>query len=448
MKRQGLGLSQGGLRRRLKKHISKNKLYALLSKLTPTVNGLITVLVIIRTIPRYEFGLLTLFNTFDLVIFALSGGLVFQALQKYGAELKGIELETMVSNSAFLYGLLSLGPALLIAAVGTFLAETLNADGLANLLGLLPVVVVSQWGRKFAYHLLLAKEQVFQVFVVDLVALIVTAALVLGLYFTGQLDSARVVLFVRILANAVAAIVSVVLIKNIVKLSWRPDRVWRKKLLNFGKYTFGTTVGNIIYTRIDTVMLTYFFNPVALALFHSARGIAEFAKNVVQAANMIILPRASTMSSQKDKRGVKDIYFKGLFYSVALALPISLALLILPELILKLAYNGKYKDGVNILRIFALVALVGPLGTIGSSIASGVGKPRLTFITMSLGVVINIVLNLLLIPTHGAMGAAVATLITVAFGGVLITILLKRRLGLAPIPARKSHTWLARNLTK
>ncbi|MCG8605955.1 flippase, partial [bacterium] len=396
------------------------------------LNGLLTVFIIIRGIPKYEFGILTLFNTIDMGILAVSGGLVFQAMQKYAAESDGDELHELVSNSVFLYAFMSLIPAIIISLSGSLIAKALNAPGLSALLALLPIYVVSQWGRKIAYYLLLAKERVFEVFLLDLVPLIITAFLLLMLFFGGQLNSAKIVIGVKVAANLTAGILSFFLIRRITKLKWILSRDWLTKLLSFGKYTIGTTMGNIVYTRIDTVMITYFFDPVTLAVYNSARGIAEFFKNIVQAANMIVLPRASSFFSKNDTKGVRDIYFKGLAYSIALVVPISLVLLFMPEFILKLAYGGKYDASANILRILAFCALLSPLGSIGSSIAGGVGKPQFTLWAMSISVVINVVLNLLLIPRYGAIGAALATLVSISIGGLVITVLLQKRLTLAP----------------
>lgn len=402
------------------------------------MNGLLTVFIIIRGIPQYEFGLLTLFNTFDMGILALSGGLVFQAMQKYAAESQGVKLQELVSNSVFLYTVLSFIPAVIVSLSGPLIAKSLNAPGLSALLALLPIYVVSQWGRKVAYYLLLAKEKVFEVFLLDLVPLIVTAFLVFSLFVGGQLNSAKVVIVIRIIANLAAGILSLSLIARLVRFKWTLSRGWLSKLLDFGKYTIGTTLGTIIYSRIDTVMITYFFDPITLALYSSARGIAEFFKNVAQAANMIVLPRAANLFSKGDTRGVEDIYFKGLAYSVALVVPISAVLLLMPEFILQLAYKGKYDESADILRIFALCALLSPLGSIGSSIAGGVGKPQLTFLAMSTSVATNILLNLVLIPRYAAVGAAIATLVSITIGGLAITILLRKRLALTPKPNRLS----------
>ena len=419
-------------------YIGKNKIFALLNKLIPTFNGFLTVFVIIRTIPKYEFGLLTLINTFDLVVFAISGGLILQALEKYAAETTGTELDDLITNSVFLYGTLSLVPAVLIAFSSTYIANILNAESLSNLLKLLPLIVISLWSRNLAHFILLAKERLKEVFIVDFVPFLITVILILALYFSNNLNSAMIIIIVRIISNFGATIVILAYLKKDIKLRMNLNKYWINKLLSFGKYSFGTTIGNIIHTRIDTLMIAYFYDPFVLAMYSSARRIADFFRNFVQAANMIVLPRASNLFSKNDLRGVRTIYYKGIIFSLILVLPIALTMILIPNFVLYLAYGSKYQDGANILLLFAICSLISPFGTIGSSVAAGIGKPNFTFIAMWLSVVVNVCLNLVLIPKYGAIGAAYATLVAMIVGGLIITILIHRMVNLSLTVDNKS----------
>ena len=207
-------------------YIGKNKIFALLNKLIPTFNGFLTVFVIIRTIPKYEFGLLTLINTFDLVVFAISGGLILQALEKYAAETTGTELDDLITNSVFLYGTLSLVPAVLIAFSSTYIANILNAESLSNLLKLLPLIVISLWSRNLAHFILLAKERLKEVFIVDFVPFLITVILILALYFSNNLNSAMIIIIVRIISNFGATIVILAYLKKDIKLRMNLNKYW------------------------------------------------------------------------------------------------------------------------------------------------------------------------------------------------------------------------------
>lgn len=359
-------------------------------------------------------------------------------MQKYAAEVSGDELNDLTTNSVFLYVTLSLVPAIFIALFSAYIANVLNAESLSSLLKWLPLIVISQLGRKLAYYILLAKERVKEVFMVDFIPFLITAVLILALFFSNKLNKALTVVQVRIISEFGAAILSFIYLKKIIKLNMNLNKYWMSKLLNFGKYSFGTTLGNIIHTRIDTLMIAYFYDPLTLAMYNSARRIADFFRNFVQAVNMIVLPRASNLFSRSDLKGVRTIYYKGIIYSLILVLPIALTMILIPNLILYLAYEGKYQASANILVIFAICSLISPFGTIGSSVTAGVGKPNLTFLAMWLAVIINVGLNLILIPEFGAIGAAYATLTAMIVGGITITTLIHRMINLSITKGDKS----------
>ena len=153
---------------------------------------------------------------------------------------------------------------------------------------------------------------------------------------------------------------------------------------------------------------------------------------------MIVLPRASNLFSKSDLKGVRIIYYKGIVYSLILVLPIALTMILIPNLILYVAYNAKYQDSANILRILALCSLISPFGTIGSSIAGGIGKPNFAFIAMGFAVIMNVGLNLILIPKFGAIGAAYATFIAMIVGGITITVLIHHMINLSITGDNKS----------
>ncbi len=410
--------------------LDRKKSYALLDKSLLTVSALISVFIVIRIMPEYEFGLFTLVSTFDMVVFTISGGLVLQALQKYAAEGDREATGVLVTNAALLYMAMSMVPAFLITLFPGVVARIFRADGISPLLRWLPLLVASQWGQQLAFYLLLAVERIRDVFIVDATAFFVRTVLILIAFSMGRLDKAMTVMSIQIVSHIAASVAGAFLVYAQVKPVLRISRHWMKKVLVFGKYSMGTTIGNLLHTRTDALFLSFFYGPAVLALYTAARRIADFFRHFVQAANMVVLPRASHFSARNDHSGVRTIYFKGLIYSAALIIPIMLPLLLFPGFFLHLAYGAKYLKSTAVLQLFAVCAMISPLGTIGSSVASGIGKPGDTFMAIWLSVLINVVLNLIFIPHWGPVGAAWAALAAMTVGGVWITFLVHRNIRL------------------
>lgn len=94
--------------------------------------------------------------------------------------------------------------------------------------------------------------------------------------------------------------------------------------------------------------------------------------------------------------------------SIGLALPLTF----LSTSIVALLFGENYRDAGIVLSIHIWTTVFVSLGVASSSWIIAEGRQLLSLQRTVIGAIINIVLNLLLIPNYGGMGAALATLIS------------------------------------
>ena len=95
-----------------------------------------------------------------------------------------------------------------------------------------------------------------------------------------------------------------------------------------------------------------------------------------------------------------------------ISLPVSLVLLLLPGQLLSL-FNPVFIQGVSVLQIIVLANLFNiSTGSSGVMLIMG-GYPKLNFINASVVGVINVILNIILIPRFGIIGAALSTAVSI-----------------------------------
>ncbi len=105
-------------------------------------------------------------------------------------------------------------------------------------------------------------------------------------------------------------------------------------------------------------------------------------------------------------------------WTLLLTLPVFGACLFLGDLILSL-FGSSFREGSPVLVILALSYLINvSVGPVGYMLMM-TDRPGLALINSWLSGVVNIILNLWLIPRHGMMGAAIATGVTVAMVNVI-----------------------------
>ena len=194
------------------------------------------------------------------------------------------------------------------------------------------------------------------------------------------------------------------------------DRRMMKDLLRFSLPLIPTTVCWLITDLSDRYMVTYFCGDHINGIYSAAYKIPTIV-NLISGIFMQAW-QFSAVAQSSDEEACKSFYsevFRG-FLSVIMIGAAGLILLsrFLSGLLLNSAYFEAWQFMPTLLCATALEAIVSFLATVYM-----VRKKSMhSFLTAMVGTLLNIGLNLLLIPTWGALGAAVATL--ASYAAVLI----------------------------
>jgi O-antigen/teichoic acid export membrane protein len=169
------------------------------------------------------------------------------------------------------------------------------------------------------------------------------------------------------------------------------------------------------YNRLDGVMLGRMIDDNSYQA-----GVYATAYRFYDAANMIgylfaalLLPMfAAHMNDHKTLLSLKEI---GLRFVVLSASMIVLSIVFYGENMLAILFDEFTSDFVVVLRLLILSYFMVAVAYIFGTMLVACGKVRYLNYLFGIGLFLNIVLNLFLIPSYMAIGAAVATLITQSF---------------------------------
>ncbi len=187
------------------------------------------------------------------------------------------------------------------------------------------------------------------------------------------------------------------------------DRATVSELLRFSLPMIPTTICWLITDLSDRYLVTWFRGEAENGIYSAAYKIPS----IVNLATGIFMQawQFSAVSEMEDEQACRRFYsevFRG-FLSIVFIGSGFLILFshVLTRLLLNAAYHDAWKYMPTLLCAVALEAIVSFLATVYL-----VRKKTLhSFFTAITGTVLNIILNVLLIPSYGAFGAAVATLI-------------------------------------
>lgn len=394
---------------------------ALISQGTAAVWGVVT-LYVARVLPSDAYAAYSVARSVEFFAALLGGGFVLQALMKFAAEGSGTREKKLINSGSLLTGVLALGGACLLL-VGRGLLQGFYADlQLAGLPEILAVMVLAEAACAIPKNILLARHRTSVVMWGDLTAFALRTTVVLYLATSGRLRAPHAIFAAQAGSSLISMFVVLAMGGRFGEPQARVSRESMREVLRFSLYTLGGSLASFVYTWTDILMLGKLSPPAQVAAYGVCRSIAAFAISLNNAANIVLLPLASRMTSQS-RTGILRRTWQGIAVIMAILLPFTLVVVIFPVPILHALFGGKYDYGWPVLVTLCAVNLLRPLGSLFSATASGVGKPVFSLVSIVLSALLNVGLNALLIPRYGGMGAAVATAVSILGGGTAVVLL-------------------------
>ena len=208
----------------------------------------------------------------------------------------------------------------------------------------------------------------------------------------------------------------------------KPDVISYRNILSVSLPMFISGSLSVFLGLIDITMLGVFKTASSVGVYSVAVKLSSIFILSLTAINAIAAPKFVEFWTKGDKKGLLKIARQSTKIIFLISLPILTFILIFPYYILGF-FGYEFKAGA-----FALIMLT--LGQFANAISGSVGLilnmtgfQLFTQNIMIVSVIINILLNLLLIPKYSIDGAAFASMITFIFWNLALSIKVKNILG-------------------
>ncbi len=209
---------------------------------------------------------------------------------------------------------------------------------------------------------------------------------------------------------------------------------------------FITALTATLHTVLDQSMLGYFMGDREVGIYVTAVKISDLVIAVICAMTAILFPRLSYLVKNGNKGEWKGLFEKTLDFLMMVSIPCVVALTLLGKPTIYLLAGNQFSETVPVLSILNfMIIIVVFTNIIGNQLFMATNKEKWTLLSVTAGVLLNIVLNYLLIPKYAAMGAAVASVL--AEGLVLgVQLYLLTRLLTMPSILRKMFIYIVDSL--
>ena len=186
----------------------------------------------------------------------------------------------------------------------------------------------------------------------------------------------------------------------------------------------------IINRQTDILMLGAFAPTETVGIYRVAVQGATLVAFGLQAVNMVVAPHFARLYRQGDLKGLQRLVTQSARGIVMLTLPVATVFIVFGEPILRLVFGNEYTPAATPLAILAIGQFASAFFGSVAFLLNMTGHETDTARGVALAAITNIVLNLVLIPTLGANGAAIGTAASLALWNILLAISVTRRIGI------------------
>ena len=321
--------------------------------------------------------------------------------------------EDSIVSAVFILLLLTSFLSILITGLIFVFSESRNADPL--ILVIIMVTVPFVLCNVFAGGIFLGKHDFFRANILNAGPTILNVVFVIILVWGLKLSvtGAFIALF---LANICMFFFVFLVIRKSFRITWKYHEGIMKSMVRLGVvFAMSIFIMQLNY-RVDIILLKKYSTLEQVGLYSLAVQIAEQLWHVPYAIEIIVLTRsAAAADEQASNRKVASImrvsflisiFFGGIIYAVV------------PYLI-PLIFGSEFLKSVPMIRGIVPGVLVMVVFRILNSRLAGMGKPQLAIYSFIPALLTNLLLNIIWIPRHGAMGAVWATNISYGFGCII-----------------------------
>ncbi len=166
-----------------------------------------------------------------------------------------------------------------------------------------------------------------------------------------------------------------------------------------------------VYMKIDQIMLQEMLGSEAVGQYAAAVRLSEAWYFIPLAITSSLFP--AIINAKKTSEALYRARLRRLYALMAwLAIVIALPMTFLSDWIIHLLYGEQYEQAGNVLMIHIWAGIFVFLGVASGKWFLSENLQKLSTVNTASGAVVNVFLNLKLIPDYGAEGAALATLIS------------------------------------
>jgi O-antigen/teichoic acid export membrane protein len=210
---------------------------------------------------------------------------------------------------------------------------------------------------------------------------------------------------------------------------------WARKELRSRSAPFAVQdIFGLVLAKVDVLVLSVFATDAVIGIYGAAYRLFE-ATFFLSSSLLGAFSAMYTYLGHDTRPTVRGVFGRSLKLSLSLLVPCAVAYGVLAEPLCRLFFGAEFTSSAEPLRILAPVVVLYGLVVLGNSLIVSRRDPRLLVAVIGVGALLNLALNLALVPALDGTGAALAMLVSeVALACAVLAIAIRTVRGVGVLP--------------
>lgn len=174
---------------------------------------------------------------------------------------------------------------------------------------------------------------------------------------------------------------------------------------------FSFSVVTSIYLQLNTVLLGFLKNALAVGYFAAATKVMQMLLTMSAGLGSVMMPRASHLIAENKEDEFNRLIQKSYDFTLAIALPMTIGLIFCAPSLITALCGVKFEHSILPSQIIAPIILMVAISNVfGIQVLFPKGKINIVTLCCGIGAVADLILNLCLIPFFSYIGTSIAYL--------------------------------------
>jgi O-antigen/teichoic acid export membrane protein len=286
------------------------------------------------------------------------------------------------------------------------------------------LLYIGVWTSPFS-SIIQAYEQIYILSFIDIFQGMISSVLGVILLYLGFGIKTLLILYIGI--GLVRLIVLIFVARGIVGSIWHPVELHFMRYLIKAAFPFAILgIVAVIHWKVDYFMISKMLGEEELGLYAAAYKVFENIVLIGVTFNAALYPSISALYAESREK-LRGVYAKIQKYFIVVSLPVAILGYAFAEEIILFLYGNQYGASVNVMKVLSLGFTVF-FFTIPMRLIINNSEFIMKIMPFSVfTTALNIILNLIMIPRFGIIGAAVVTVLAVSVE-VLVRIVFIRKI--------------------